>query len=234
MATFLRDRTPAVGNGRSGLKLRCDRISGKWPLRAHLTHLNTLGNRVRNGLAAGGNRIRTIGPAEKETAVERGPAADHRRLARRPVLNDPTHLIGAASLVGNSRETFHQSGTDGSNPVPSSSESANHRFRDDFTGYARDQDAPTVTRYLTSPRPKRADRDTHSLPRERVRSPAHLALAARSGEGPLPIRFADLGHRALKTGGLLNSRPIFRADRTGSWPRMRHLAAHFSGWFVLA
>src|SRR6516225_935260 len=40
-------------------------------------------------LAAGGNRIRTIGPAEKETAVERGPAADHRRLARRPVLNDP-------------------------------------------------------------------------------------------------------------------------------------------------
>src|SRR6516225_2682736 len=40
-------------------------------------------------LAAGGNRIRTIGPAEKETAVERGPAADHRSLARRPVLNDP-------------------------------------------------------------------------------------------------------------------------------------------------
>ena len=29
-------------------------------------------------LRAGGNRIRTIGPAEKETAVERGPAADHR------------------------------------------------------------------------------------------------------------------------------------------------------------
>ena len=37
---------------------------------------------------AGENRIRTVGPAEKETAVERGPAADHRRLARRPVLND--------------------------------------------------------------------------------------------------------------------------------------------------
>ena len=127
----------------------------------------------------------------------------------------------------NSETSSHQT-------PPSSSESANHRFRDDFTGYARDQDAPTVTRYLTSPRPKRADRDTHSLPRERVRSPAHLALAARSGEGPLPIRFADLGHRARKTGGLLNSRPIFRADRTGSWLRMRHLAAHFSGWFVLA
>ena len=36
-----------------------------------------------------GGRIRTIGPAKKETAVERGPAADHRRLARRLVLNDP-------------------------------------------------------------------------------------------------------------------------------------------------
>ena len=64
-----------------------------------------------------------IGPAEKETAVEGGPAADHRRLARRPVLNDPIQLIGPASLVGNSRETFHKSGTDGSNPVPSSDES---------------------------------------------------------------------------------------------------------------
>ena len=48
-------------------------------------------------LSAGGNRIRTIGPAEKETAVERGPAADHRRLVRRPVLNDPVQLIGPAS-----------------------------------------------------------------------------------------------------------------------------------------
>src|SRR6516162_16623 len=61
-------------------------------------------------LTLGGNRIRTIGPAEKETAVERGPAADHRPLARRPVL-DPIQLIGPASLVGNSRETFDKSGT---------------------------------------------------------------------------------------------------------------------------
>src|SRR6516162_11944333 len=51
-----------------------------------------------------------------EAQIERGPAADHRRLARRPVLNDPIQLIGPASLVGNSRETFHKSGTDGSNP----------------------------------------------------------------------------------------------------------------------
>jgi len=185
-------------------------------------------------LTAGGNRIRTIGPAlvkglsavadERCRTDKMGGVIKHRS-------SRETTMVGrGASLDGR----LFLGGTDGSNPVPSSSESANHRFRDDFTGYARDQDAPTVTRYLTSPRPKRADRDTHSLPRERVRSPAHLALAARSGEGPLPIRFADLGHRALKTGGLLNSRPIFRADRTGSWLRMRHLAAHFSGWFVLA
>ena len=64
--------------------------------------------------------------------MEGGPAADHRRLARRPEfkfrLNDPIQLVGPASLVGNSRETFHKSGTDGSNPVPSSGESTNHRF----------------------------------------------------------------------------------------------------------
>src|SRR6516162_6601999 len=46
-------------------------------------------SQIRTRLAPGGNRIRPVGPAEKETAVERGPAADHRRLARRPVLNDP-------------------------------------------------------------------------------------------------------------------------------------------------
>jgi len=38
-------------------------------------------------------------------------------------INDPLQLIGLASLVGNSRETFHWSGTDGSNPVRSSGES---------------------------------------------------------------------------------------------------------------
>jgi len=80
-------------------------------------------NRARRGLSAGGDRIRTIGPAEKER-----PAADHRRLARRPVLDDPIQLIGPASLVGNSRETFHESGTEGSNPVPSSEESCELRY----------------------------------------------------------------------------------------------------------
>jgi hypothetical protein len=36
-----------------------------------------------------------------------------------------------------------------------------------------------------------------------------LVIAARSSEGPFPIRFADLGHRAFETDGLLNSRPMF-------------------------
>src|SRR6516164_5973418 len=49
-------------------------------------------SQVRTGLAAGGNRIRTIGPAVKETAVERGPAPNHRRCGRCPVLNDPSSL----------------------------------------------------------------------------------------------------------------------------------------------
>src|ERR1700747_1992734 len=41
-------------------------------------------------LSAGGDRIRTIGPAERDGRRER-PAADHRSLARRPVLNDLIH-----------------------------------------------------------------------------------------------------------------------------------------------
>jgi hypothetical protein len=67
--------------------------------------------------------IASIGPAEKETALGRGPAADHCRLERRPVLNDPLQLIGPGSPFGNSRETFRKSGTDGSNPLPSSRQS---------------------------------------------------------------------------------------------------------------
>src|SRR6516164_5542206 len=61
-------------------------------------------------LPAGGKWIRTIGSAEKETAVERGPAADHCRLAGRPVLNNPIQLIGPGSPFGNSRETFRRAG----------------------------------------------------------------------------------------------------------------------------
>ena len=43
------------------------------------------------------------------------------------MLNDPIQLIGPASPFGNSRETFRKSGTDGSNPVPSSAESRANR-----------------------------------------------------------------------------------------------------------
>ena len=39
-----------------------------------------------------------------------GPAADHRRLARRPVLNDPIQLIDPASLFGNSERLFTRAG----------------------------------------------------------------------------------------------------------------------------
>ena len=68
-----------------------------------------------------------IGPAERHGRRERprGPPSSSRETT---VLNDPIQLIGLASLVGNSRETFHKSGTDGSNPVPSSEESSNYRF----------------------------------------------------------------------------------------------------------
>ena len=34
-----------------------------------------------------------------------------------------------------------------------------------------------------------------------------LVVATRSGEGPFTIRFADLGHCSLQTGGLFNTRP---------------------------
>src|SRR6516225_4201406 len=73
-------------------------------------------------------------PPRKRHPSREAPAADHGRLARRPVLNDANQLIGPASLVGNSRETLHKSGTDGSNPVPSRGESANHRFRGETKG----------------------------------------------------------------------------------------------------
>jgi hypothetical protein len=53
-----------------------------------------------------GRPIRTIGLAVKETAVEKEPAPNHHRLARRPVLNDRIQLIGPASPFRNSRETL--------------------------------------------------------------------------------------------------------------------------------
>ena len=74
-------------------------------------------------LPAGGRRIRTIGLAVNETAVEKGSARNDRRLARRPGLNDPIQPIGPASPFGRAERTLSKSGTDGSNPSPSSGES---------------------------------------------------------------------------------------------------------------
>src|SRR6516162_4874188 len=54
-------------------------------------------NLARDRLSAGGNGIRTIGPAEKETAVERGPAADHRRLGDDLCLMTPSSFSSATA-----------------------------------------------------------------------------------------------------------------------------------------
>ena len=58
------------------------------------------------GLTAGGNRIRTIGPAVKETAVERGPAPNHCRRGRRPVLNDHPAYRSSISVRQQPRDPF--------------------------------------------------------------------------------------------------------------------------------
>src|SRR6516162_3519442 len=78
---------------------------------------------VCSRLSAGGRRIRTIGPAVKETAVERGPAPNHRRCGRCPVLNDPSSLSVRHLRSATAERPFSESGTEGSNPVSSSGES---------------------------------------------------------------------------------------------------------------
>jgi hypothetical protein len=79
-------------------------------------------SQVRCSLAGGGRRFRTIGRALQETAVQGRPAANHRPLARRPVLNDlhPAHRFGRQQL----RDPFSQEQDPCSNPLPSSGESA--------------------------------------------------------------------------------------------------------------
>jgi hypothetical protein len=74
-----------------------------------------------NRLCTGGRWIRTIGPAVKETAVERQPAANHRRLARRPVLNNPRPAYRSGRATAE-RPFSQKRGTDGSNPVPSTAQ----------------------------------------------------------------------------------------------------------------
>jgi len=55
--------------------------------------------------------------------VERGPAPNHRRCGRCPVLNDPSSLSVRHLRSATAERPFSESGTEGSNPVSSSGES---------------------------------------------------------------------------------------------------------------
>jgi CO/xanthine dehydrogenase Mo-binding subunit len=83
--------------------------------------------RVRNGLPAGGNRIRTIGPAPAKGSL--GVANRRRRHERRSHLQVQARN-GNACLSGCPQPFPSRRGTASSNPSSSSAESANHRFRD--------------------------------------------------------------------------------------------------------
>ena len=66
--------------------------------------------------------------------------SNHRSLSRasRFILRK----VNCAGIDGAAQKTWR--GTDGSNPSPSSGESANYRFRDDFTGSTPRYPAPDV------------------------------------------------------------------------------------------
>ena len=83
-------------------------LSGRGPVSLYFSP--TPGDALRMGLTGGGNRIRTISPAEKETAVERGPAADHRRLARRPCLMTPSSLSARHLSSATAERPFTRAG----------------------------------------------------------------------------------------------------------------------------
>ena len=79
--------------------------------------------------AAGGNRIRTIGPRRERDG--RGEAPRPTIVASRDDLGlmTPSSLSVRHLPSATAEGPFANSGTDGSNPVPSSGESANFRFR---------------------------------------------------------------------------------------------------------
>src|SRR6516164_9496132 len=85
-------------------------------------------NLERDGLSAGGNRIRTIGPARVKglsaVADERCRTDKLDGVIKRRSSRETTMVGRGASLDGR----LFLGGTDGSNPVPSSGESANHQF----------------------------------------------------------------------------------------------------------
>jgi hypothetical protein len=67
-------------------------------------------SQVRNGLAAGGRRIRTIGPARETDGRGEGDPWPTIVVSRDPCLNDPIQLIGPASLFGNGRDPVVRAG----------------------------------------------------------------------------------------------------------------------------
>ena len=102
------------------------------------------------------------------------------------MLNDPIQLIGPASLVGNSRETFHKSGTDGSNP--SSRESCELAISRRI--------ADCLSRSRTDTLPIHIAEDARARAAATLISPAHSAdsgMACRIGNvrkaGTVPIRY---------------------------------------------
>jgi hypothetical protein len=68
-------------------------------------------------LSAGGNRIRTIGPAEKETAVERGPrptivvSRDDLRLMTHPAYRSGISLRQQPRDLSQERDRWFESGS---------------------------------------------------------------------------------------------------------------------------
>ena len=104
---------------------------------------------VRRGLFARGNRIRTIGPALPKRSLgccRRGRRTDKLDGAIKHRSSRETTMVGrGASLHGR----LFLGGTDGSNPVPSSAESANYQFRSRqaaSVGMSLDNNAPIYSR----------------------------------------------------------------------------------------
>jgi len=86
---------------------------------------------MAENLDGGGRRIRTIGPARERDGRGEGDPQPTIVVWRDPCLNDPIRLIGQASPFANIRDPCRKSGTDGSNPFPSSGESVRPRLAED-------------------------------------------------------------------------------------------------------
>src|SRR6516165_1238690 len=65
---------------------------------------------MRDGLSAGGRRIRTIGPARERDGHGEGNPRPTIVVSRDPCLNDTIRLIGPASPFGNSRDPVVRAG----------------------------------------------------------------------------------------------------------------------------